>query len=254
MTCATFIHTGSWVETLDPRGRVAMALLGTIVVAATDSAPVIMASLASVVLLAAMSGLPLRSLLARLLQVNMFLGLVGLVLIFSAPGDVVGRWWIFQVSDSGVSRALEILAKGNSAVLLFTILAGTMESFTLGRSLQQLGCPAKLVQIFLFAIRYVDLFHHEYDRLRRAMAARAFSPGANLHTWRTYGNLFGMLLVRSFDRSERVLAAMKCRGFTGEFHALQPFSIRIRDYVFIAVFCSFVSGLIGLDLLCIHHF
>ena len=253
MTCATFIHTGSWIETLDPRGRVAMALLGTIVVATAGSTTMILASLASVVLLAATSRLPLRSLLSRLRQVNLFLGFVALVLIFSTPGDAVYRWWIFRVSGAGVARALEILIKGNAAVLLFTMLAGTMELFTLGRSLQQLGCPAKLVHIFLFAIRYIDLFHHEYDRLRRAMAARAFSPGANLHTWRTYGNLFGMLIVRSFDRSERVLNAMKCRGFAGEFHALQTFSIRARDYVFIGVFFILIFGLIGLDLLCMHH-
>ena len=46
----------------------------------------------------------------------------------------------------------------------------------------------------------------------------------NGHSYRTFGYLVGMLLVRSFDRSERVLAAMKCRGFRGQYWLLDHFS------------------------------
>ncbi|MFW5792080.1 MAG: energy-coupling factor transporter transmembrane component T family protein, partial [Desulfohalobiaceae bacterium] len=72
----------------------------------------------------------------------------------------------------------------------------------------------------------------EYLRLRRAMKTRAFRPRTNLHTYRSYGHLLGMLFVRSFDRAERVHQAMRCRGFKGRFYSLTEFSLTSRDVVF----------------------
>ena len=46
------------------------------------------------------------------------------------------------------------------------------------------------------------------------------------------GDLLGMLLVRGYDRSERIMAAMKCRGFQGRFYLLDHFSFQSRDLYF----------------------
>jgi len=102
----------------------------------------------------------------------------------------------------------------------------------LGHALLHLRVPDKLAHLFLFTIRYMDLVHHEYGRLRQAMRVRCFRPRANRHTYRSVGHLVGMLLVRSFDRSERVLAAMKCRGFRGRFYVLRHFALGLRDAAF----------------------
>ena len=47
-----------------------------------------------------------------------------------------------------------------------------------------------------------------------------------------YGNLVAMLLVRSLERSERIMAAMKCRGFRGRFHIMRHFEFENRDLIF----------------------
>jgi len=43
------------------------------------------------------------------------------------------------------------------------------------------------------------------------------------------------LLVRSFDRAERIVAAMKCRGFRGRFYLLDHFAFSRRDVPFCVV-------------------
>ena len=55
------------------------------------------------------------------------------------------------------------------------------------------------------------------------------------HTYSSFGNLLGMLLVRGYDRSERILAAMKCRGFQGRFYLLDHFCFQARDVIFCLV-------------------
>jgi cobalt/nickel transport system permease protein len=56
-----------------------------------------------------------------------------------------------------------------------------------------------------------------------------------------------MLLVRTLERSERIAAAMKCRGFHGRFYLLDHFAMRRRDWVFAGVFGGCLVGLMGVE-------
>jgi cobalt/nickel transport system permease protein len=70
----------------------------------------------------------------------------------------------------------------------------------------------------------------------------------NGHSYRAIGYLVGMLLVRSFDRSERVLAAMKCRGFRGRYYMLDHFCfVPRRDGPFCAAMLALAAVLLGLE-------
>ena len=68
-----------------------------------------------------------------------------------------------------------------------------------------LRLPEPLVRLFLLTVRYLSLTRSEARRLHDAMAGRGLSRRAsNRHTWRSYGYLIGMLLVRALDRAQRV--------------------------------------------------
>ncbi|MEM9634943.1 MAG: cobalt ECF transporter T component CbiQ, partial [Pseudomonadota bacterium] len=66
------------------------------------------------------------------------------------------------------------------------------------------------------------------------------------------GYLVGMMLVRSIDRSERILSAMKCRGFTGTIPLLDTMRFSRRDVhfascaVLLALALLFLEWKIGL--------
>jgi cobalt/nickel transport system permease protein len=75
------------------------------------------------------------------------------------------------------------------------------------------------------------------------MRARCFRPGVNLHSYRSYAQLMGMLLVRSLDRAERVGEAMLCRGYAGKLPVFDHFSPQRRDLLFCIGF-SVVCGML----------
>jgi cobalt/nickel transport system permease protein len=79
------------------------------------------------------------------------------------------------------------------------------------------------------------------------MTARAFRPRTDRHTWRSLGWLVGMLLVRSFERAERVLGAMKCRGFTGRMPALDDFRFHTADGLFALTGSAMLCLLVWLE-------
>jgi cobalt/nickel transport system permease protein len=107
----------------------------------------------------------------------------------------------------------------------------TMSVFTMGRAMRHLHVPNKIVQLFFFTYRYIHVIHMEYQRLMKTLKIRGFYPRTNLHTYRTYAYLVGMVIVRSHDRAERVRAAMLCRGFSGTFYDLSEFSFKASDLV-----------------------
>jgi cobalt/nickel transport system permease protein len=56
-----------------------------------------------------------------------------------------------------------------------------------------------------------------------------------------------MLLVRSAARAERVMQAMRCRGFTGRLFVLDELRWRAADGVFATIVGVGVVGLVALD-------
>ena len=87
----------------------------------------------------------------------------------------------------------------------------------------------------------------EYDRLIRAAKIRGFRPGTNIHTYKTYAYLIGMLFVRASDRANRVHQAMKCRGFNGRFYTLHAFPAHRRNLIFSLAMSGVVFGLAVLE-------
>ncbi len=93
----------------------------------------------------------------------------------------------------------------------------------------------------LFTYRYIFVIEQEYARLVRALKVRGFKARTDMHTYRTVANLFGVLLIRSFDRAERVYKAMLCRGFQGRFHTLSLLSSTPRDYGFLLIMLTLMA-------------
>ena len=54
---------------------------------------------------------------------------------------------------------------------------------------------------------------------------------------RVFGSLIGHLLLRTWDRAQRVHMAMLSRGFTGEFHIRRPLAFRAPDMAFVLFWC-----------------
>jgi cobalt/nickel transport system permease protein len=83
--------------------------------------------------------------------------------------------------------------------------------------------------LLLLTHRYVHLFLDELNLLRLTLRTRAYRNRVARQAYRTIGHVAGALLVRSYERAERVDQAMRCRGFDGRLHALRTWRLRWRD-------------------------
>lgn len=180
------------------------------------------------VYVAFLAQLPLKATLLRLLPLNLFIAVLCVMLPLTTPSTNLQE----PGSIRGLIEAIGIGIRANTIVLSVTALVATLDVVTFGRALYALRVPPKLVTLLLLTVRYVAVIRVEYIALRRAMRVRCFRLRSNMHTFRTLGNLVGMLLVRGLERSSRVLMAMKCRGYTGRFPLRELTPLRIVDASF----------------------
>ena len=240
----TDFHGQTYIHRLDPRVRIVTSLAFSIVVAVSQRPTAAGLGLAVSIVLVGTARLPFVPTLKRIAALNVFMAL----LLITLPFAVSGTTALFTLgplaySQEGLLRGATIAVKSNAIVLCLAALIATIEITEMGHALSHLRVPHKLTHLFLLTGRYIGVLRRECMRLANAMRVRCFRPGMNRHTYRSLGYLVGMLLVKSFDRSERVLAAMKCRGFRGRYYLLDHFALGPRDVVFSAVSLVVLSAL-----------
>ena len=221
----------SFIKRLDPRIKIVVVFLFSVVVAVSNQLPVLMWALALSLLIVLAAGVPTKELRGRLIPVNMLIIFLWLFLPFTFAGKVAFFIGPLAVTHEGVLYATRITIKSNAMMLMLIALVASTPIFTMGHAMHELGIPKKIVHLFFFTYRYIHVMHREYARLLNSMKIRGFRPKTSLHTYKTFAYMVGMLLVRSFDRAQRVHNAMLCRGFKGNLYSLSKFSIKRRDVV-----------------------
>ena len=238
---------GHWLARRDPRLPVLAAMLLALATVSLQTLPAALLALGAALALAAAGGLTWPVLLRRLAVLEGLMVVVLLSLPFTTPGEPWLTLGTLTVTHEGLHLAALIAVKANAVVLALLGLLGGLEPAVLGHALARLGMPPKLVHLLLLTVRQIALLDDELFRLRRAMRARAFVPRSNRHTWVSYGNLIGMLLVRSLERARRVEAAMRCRGFHGRFYLLDNRHWQGADTAWLLALAPLLVGLLALD-------
>lgn len=231
MKIEEFSLGNSWIHRLDPRVKIVAAFIFSVVVAVHNSILSSALALMFASLLTLTARISIKRLVARLAVINGFIVFLWVLLPFTSGGSVMYAIGPVNLYREGLAVCYLITLKSNAIVIALVALLGTSPLFALIQALDRLGVPDKLVHMFFFSLRYIHLIHEEYHRLVRAAKIRGFKAKTSMHTYRTYGYLVAMLLIRSFDRSKRVLDAMKCRGFKGKFFTLDHYEMKKSDYI-----------------------
>ena len=247
MISETFAAGNSIIHRLDPRTRIIFATVYCFVVAFAGHIPMLLAAVAISAVLVYLSGIRFKDIGRRMVMVNGLVLLLWAVVPLTYGGETLLRIGWLDVSREGVSLSILITLKSNAILLAFIALIATMPLATLGHALKRLWVPPKIIHLLLMNYRYVFVIELEYQRLMRAAKIRGFQPGTNLHTYRTYAYVIGMLLVRTVSRAQRVHQAMLCRGFKGSFYSLQEFNRDRNAWIFSVLMTIIIVGLVVME-------
>jgi cobalt/nickel transport system permease protein len=245
MISEPFVAGPSAIHHIDPRVRVVLATAFSVVTALLSGFSALAVALGFAVAVVVCARLPLNPLLRRLALVNLFILFLWATLPLTFGGPAIWHAGPLPLSREGVLLAARITLKSNAILLALIALVATISFATLGHALGRLHLPSKILQLLLLTYRYIFVIEQEYNRLSRATQIRGFRPGTNLHTYRTYAYLLGMLFIRAFERAQRVHQAMRCRGFRGRFYSMQRFTLGPQDWaVSLLTLCTLLGMVI----------
>ncbi|RZW18211.1 MAG: cobalt ECF transporter T component CbiQ [Desulfobulbaceae bacterium] len=248
MNFETFSTSSSFLHRLDARVKLLASLALVMVIALCRTFPTACAGLILALVLVMAARLSLKSVSKRLLLVNGFVLFLWFTLPLTYPGTTAFAFGPLALSREGLVLAALITIKTNATVLMLISLVATSSLAALGQALVRLKVPTKLCLLLLFSYRYIFVIHQEYLRLVRAARLRCFRFTTTLHTYRTTGYLFGMTLIKSHHRAQRVKQAMALRGFQGQFHTLYESPVGKNEISFALFMGIAVAVLITLEL------
>ncbi len=227
----TYHHASTRAHHFDPRAKLLVGILYTVCVLLTPQLSLHQsAAYASFLLVvAALCRVPVGIFLRRMGSLSPFIILMGL----SA--------WLSHISREQV---LEIFVKAFLSVGAMTVLAVCVPFPDMLRALQEWRLPRIFILFLAFLYRYSAVLGRETVKLERGWKARYFGH-LRRNPWRELGHMLSALLLRSFERAERVYAAMLARGFSLSRPAFHVLHFRIRDVILIALSSVLLIGIHG---------
>jgi len=204
------------VHRLDPRAKVLVTAAFTIAVVSFgkyDLTPIFPFFIFPAFMVAC-SNLPLRLIARKIMLICPF------VLIIGVFNPLIDRNVIANLGSVGISAGwisfAAIIVKSILTVGSALILLGVTGFTAVCEALEKMWVPQVFAMQLLFLYRYIFVLAEEVNRASSARELRSFGKkGLGIAS---YGSMVGHLLLRTWQRAERIHAAMLARGFRGEFH------------------------------------
>ncbi len=230
------------VHSLDPRIKVVTVAAFMLLVVSTPANAYLSFALYLFFIfgMVILSRIPLAYVLKRSTVVIPFVLMVSIFLPFmpdNSGGSISLGASSIAISERGLLIFWNVLAKGYTGVVTIILLSSTTPFPRLLQALRSLKFPQIFIVLLGFTYRYIFVFLDEAMRMKRARDSRLFG-GKWLWQAGVVGSMIGTLFLRSFERGERIFAAMLSRGFDGTYAIPENFRIRPVDLIFSALFIA----------------
>jgi energy-coupling factor transport system permease protein len=221
-----FYPVASPVHGLDPRAKIVATAVLVAGLFLVDSTVGLLFIAVTLMILVALSRIPIRNFLRLLRPVLFIVALtVAFQVFFSREGAIVFEWGFLEVHTGGLWLALFLALR----ILLLVSAAGLLTATTapvaladgiedLLSPLKRVGFPAHEVAMMMtIALRFIPTLGEEAEKIKGAQAARGadFSEGGPLRRARSLVPVLVPLTVGAFRRADELAEAMESRGYRG---------------------------------------
>jgi cobalt/nickel transport system permease protein len=226
-----FAHLKSPLHSWDPRIKIISISVLILSIVLLQDLRVAFLGLALAIILVFLSKIPFSFVFVHLRWVLFFVLALFIIISLTVPGNLLVRLSFLSISREGFKLSLLISLRAISAALLIFPMIGTTRFNLTLKALQKIKIPDRIIQLLMFTYRYIFLFLDEEKRIFIGANSRGWVRKTNLSSLKTMGNLVGMLLVHSFERTERIRDAMVSRGYNGRLKILDEFTLSPKDFI-----------------------
>lgn len=150
----------------------------------------------------------------KLLFLNLFIFVLFLVLLF----------------QSTFEDALNIYIRSNMIILFNLTLFYSSKGYDIVRGLSMLKFPNMFTASTYFTLKMIETLTSDFKNIKTTLRARGFKANTSLFAYETFGNILGMLFVKSIRKSQALKESFEARGFSGKIYLNDEFNINKYDY------------------------
>lgn len=235
---AYLYSTSSVIHRMNPMTKVIAITLMVISAAIVKDIRMALLMLLLSALMIIAAKLPIRFVIRRIWSPFIFILLFAAALLLSISGDGSAVLWSvgpIDITKAGALEASLVLVRATAAILMLTVLLATTRFDIIVKVLYDLKMPIFLLQILMFAYRYVFVFSDELNNMKNSMTAKGFRPKLSMRMFSSIANMLGMLLIKSFERGDDVYRSMVAKGYTGKPTIITENKLRGKDYALISL-------------------
>ena len=252
-----YYQAKSILHAMDPRAKIAAALIVMFSSAAVLTPAQLAFELAFGIAVVALSKVPIRKVLSSVAPLAAMLLILGLFnLFFVHTGDVLVELGPVTITSDGAWYAVcyplrfSVCVLMGALLLLTTTPAQLSDAFdSLLSPLAKLGLPAhELAMVFSLMLRFIPTLADEASAITDAQAARggAIEQGNPLQRLRAVGSVVVALLASSAHHADNLARALDARCYVGgaERTHWHPLHMETRDWIVLAITLTYVVVLV----------
>ena len=220
------LHRESSLKNVKPELKILSTFLIVLTIAFSDVQNIFQVISHSLIVFTVLylSNIPLKTYLKRLtIDIPFIIFALFLPFLSSENNDIVYTFLGLNIFKTGLLDMFAILFKATLGLTMGIFLTAVTSNIELIYGLQKLRLPQIIIAIMSFAIRYIDVFIDEFKRVKTSMRSRGYKE-KGIKTLIPIAYASGAMLIRGYERGERVYLSMISRGFNGSIE------LKERDY------------------------
>ena len=213
-----FLQTDHWLSRVDARLKLGVALAVLVMVLTHQGLVFPWLVTAAALALLFQMGIPFKAYLIRLSEPLFIILMLIFLKTFFTGQEVLYSFqpggWTLSVHWDGLMEGLRIGSRIIGAVSVVAILSFCTSFTHLVAGLSWFRIPKSLIEILLFAYRYIFVLLDEAQVIYQAQKNR-FGYASLARGVQSFGTLTGSLILRVFEHSQNVSVSMVQRGYDG---------------------------------------
>ncbi len=129
-------------------------------------------------------------------------------------GEIYYLYKDIAIHENGLFDMINILFKSIAGVSMTIALSSTTSQFDIVKGLEKLRLPKILIAIISFSLRYINVYTSELSKTKQGMQSRGFE-NRSLKDSVSLAYAGSTMIIKGFERGEKVYSSMVSRGFNG---------------------------------------
>lgn len=226
ITLGQYYSVDSVIHALDPRTKLVLTFAYLILIFLVSKLWAFGLVALFALLVIYLSKVPFKMVLKSLKPMRFLLVLMFLLNLFAAKsGEVLCKWWIFEITEGGIRQAVFITIRLLLLVSGTTLMTFATTPISLTDGLEKLLAPLKkigfpsheLAMMMTIALRFIPTLLEEADKIMKAQLSRGadLESGNILKRAKSMIPILVPLFVSAFRRADELAMAMESRCYHG---------------------------------------